>query len=360
MGLRVVVMAGGTGGHIFPAIAVADELAAQGVDVTWFGTQHSMESRLVPEAGYPIVYLNISGLRGKGLKGWMLAPFKITLAISQAIRLLRKIRPAVVLGMGGFASGPGGIAAKLLGIPLIIHEQNAIAGMTNRWLAKVARTIFFAFPGAFPGTEGNQNFKFCGNPVRKNIIDSALPADRFAQRQGRLQLLVLGGSLGAAVLNEVVPAAIKLMPEGDRPVIRHQTGERTLELANESYQKNNIEAEIRPFINDMAEAYCWADLVICRAGALTIAELAATGVGAILVPFPQAVDNHQMYNAKYLTDKGAGYLMLQKDISAEVLSKILIGVSREKALVLADKSRQLAVIDAASQIANYCLKVAAK
>jgi UDP-N-acetylglucosamine--N-acetylmuramyl-(pentapeptide) pyrophosphoryl-undecaprenol N-acetylglucosamine transferase len=356
VGMHVVIMAGGTGGHIFPALAVADELKLQGVNITWLGAAGGMEAKLVPDRGYPVETMTIKGLRGNGAAGWLLAPFRVTKAVLQARTILKRLKPQVVVGLGGFVSGPGGLAAKLLGIPLVIHEQNAVAGMTNRWLAKIARAVFFAFPQAFAKHEGNPKFRFSGNPVRSDIVAIPPPEERFSERQGALKILVLGGSLGALVLNEVVPEALSTL-SGGAPIVRHQAGRSTLEKAQSAYKKHSVTAEVTAFIDDMAAAYTWADVVICRAGALTVAELAAAGVGAILVPYPFAVDDHQTDNAKYLTEGGAGWLIPQPQFTVEQVAKLLEGLDRDILLKTAQKSRSLAITDAAAQVSNYCLKI---
>ena len=358
MGLRVVVMAGGTGGHIFPALAVAKILQAQGAVITWLGAEHGMEAELVPKYGFPIVLLTVKGLRGNGLVGWLVAPFRVSRAIWQAMGAMRQLRPQVVLGLGGFVSGPGGVAAKLLGIPLVIHEQNAVAGMTNRWLAKMATAVFYAFPQAFAKDVERPKFRFCGNPVRQEIVDTPQPEARLSERQGDLRILVLGGSLGALVLNDIVPLALAALKDSTPGyVVRHQTGKRTLQATQATYEQSQVVAEVTAFVDDMAAAYAWADLVICRAGALTIAELAAVGVAAILVPYPHAVDDHQTENARYLSDQNAAILVPQTEFSVKKLVSILSQLTRDKLQKMAQQSRSLAVVDAAEQVAEYCVKV---
>jgi UDP-N-acetylglucosamine--N-acetylmuramyl-(pentapeptide) pyrophosphoryl-undecaprenol N-acetylglucosamine transferase len=290
----ILIMAGGTGGHVFPALAVAQSLKAHAQDIVWLGTRHGIESRLIPEAGIDIEWINVKGLRKKGVLALLQAPIEILAAVFQALGVIRRRRPAAVLGMGGFASGPGGVAAWLSRKPLVIHEQNAAAGLTNRLLARLARVVLQAFPGTF-----NANFKplTVGNPVRREIAAIAAPAERYAARSGSLRLLVLGGSQGALALNRTVPAALALLPEEARPIVRHQCGERTIDVARDSYASNGLDVELIPFIDDMAAAYAWADLVVCRAGALTVAELCAAGLPALFVPYPAAVDDHQRANA---------------------------------------------------------------
>jgi len=357
-------MAGGTGGHVFPALAVAERLREQGVGVFWIGTRHGMESRLVPEHDLEMEWIRIEGLRGKGVAQILGAPFKIAVALWQAARILRRRRPSVVLGMGGFVSGPGGLAARVLGLPLVIHEQNFVPGMTNQWLARIATRVFEAFPGSFPGVRGAQA---CGNPVRRAIVDLPPPRERLARRRTEgaaepARLLILGGSLGAQVLNEMVPAALAGLPAERRPSVRHQAGERTLETARAGYRAVGVAAEVVPFINDMAEAYGWADLVVCRAGALTVSELAAAGVASVLVPYPFAVDDHQVGNARYLADVGAARLVIQRDLTVADLTALLHELlgDREILSAMADAARGRAQPDAAGRIAAACLEVAGR
>jgi UDP-N-acetylglucosamine--N-acetylmuramyl-(pentapeptide) pyrophosphoryl-undecaprenol N-acetylglucosamine transferase len=354
---RIGVMAGGTGGHVFPALAVAEALRAQGMQVFWIGTERGMESRLVPEHGFELEPVRVEGLRGKGPTQVLSAPVKLIAALWQAIQILRRRAPSVVLGMGGFASGPGGLAARVLGLPLVIHEQNRVPGMTNQWLARIATRVFEAFPGSFPPA---RRAVATGNPVRRAIAELPPPRERFAGRSGPGRLLVVGGSLGARALNESVPAALALIPEKDRPQVRHQAGHQTLELARQAYAEAGVRAEVTPFIADMAEAYGWADLVVCRAGALTVSELAAAGVGAILIPYPHAVDDHQAGNARYLTDAGAARLLIQRDLTAAGLAeqmRALFG-EREALLAMAEAARAKANPDAAERIAAACWEVA--
>ncbi len=308
----VLIMAGGTGGHVFPALAIAEALRAEGVPIYWLGTKAGLESRVVPSKGIEIRYINIGGLRGKGLFSLLTAPFKISLAIWQSLRILRQIRPAVIIGLGGFVTGPGGVAAWLLRIPLLIHEQNAIAGLTNRWLARLAKQVMEAFPGTFPIS---YRAVHTGNPLRANIM--ALPATREIHQP--LHILIVGGSLGAKALNETVPLALQQV-KGNFEVW-HQTGETHLVAMRDAYTKAPFQARIDAFIEDMAAAYSWADLVICRAGALTVSELAQAGVGSILVPFPYATDDHQRYNARFLSAQGAAILLPQTECTVERLTK---------------------------------------
>jgi len=354
---RILVMAGGTGGHVFPALAVASEMRARGAEVSWLGTHQGLEARLVPERGFAIDWIAVQGLRSSGAKRWLQAPWALGKALLEALRVLRRRRPGAVLGMGGFVSGPGGVMARLLGIPLVIHEQNRIPGLTNRWLAHVATRVFEAFPGSF---RTGSRVETSGNPVRPEIAAISPPEVRYAQRGTPARLLVLGGSLGALALNERVPQALALIPPAERPQVRHQAGERTLAAAIEAYRQSGVEAEVTPFITDMAEAYAWADLALCRAGALTISELAAAGLGAVLVPYPFAVDDHQSSNARFLENAGAARVVVQQELTAEGLAGLLRTLCTDRAglLGMAMSARGLARTDAAARIAEACLEVA--
>jgi UDP-N-acetylglucosamine--N-acetylmuramyl-(pentapeptide) pyrophosphoryl-undecaprenol N-acetylglucosamine transferase len=353
----IMILAGGTGGHVYPALAVARALQQQSQEVVWLGTHRGIESRVVPEAGIPIEWVAVSGLRGKGFAALLLAPFKLLYALFQSLYAMFKHRPAAVLGMGGFVSGPGGLAAWLTRRPLVIHEQNAVSGLTNRLLARLARVVLQAFPGSFNARIGAETV---GNPVRADIASIDEPAARFADRAGPIRLLVLGGSLGALALNEIVPAALALLPPDSRPVVRHQTGKRTLREARAAYEKHGIDADLSPYIEDMAGAYSWADFVICRAGALTVAELSAAGLPAIFVPFPSAVDDHQTANAQPMAKAGAATVVQQRELSDESLAGLLKSwlASREALLERALKSRSLARPDALRRITTVCLEIA--
>lgn len=366
--MRVMIMAGGTGGHVFPGLAVAHALRAQNIEVFWLGTREGLEAEIVPRAGIDMEWISINGLRGKGLTSWLLAPGKLTVAMHQALQIIRRRRPAVVLGMGGFVTGPGGVVARMAGKSLIIHEQNAVAGLTNRLLAPLASRVLEAFPGTFGSTT---KAVATGNPVRLEIAAIPDPEQRFAERSGAVRLLIIGGSLGAKVLNEVVPQAIAKFSPSARPVIWHQAGSRNIDEAQANYQTAGVEARVEPFIADMAQAYAWADLVICRAGALTVSELAAAGVGSILIPYMHAVDDHQTRNAAYLVDQGAAMMIAQPRFNAETmyeaLAKIFAGANsaiggwsavREKLLSMAVAARQLAKPSATEQVAGICLEVA--
>lgn len=346
----VMIMAGGTGGHVYPALAVADELRSRGVPVVWLGTRKGIEARLVPDAGIEVDWLGVSGLRGKGVFALLMAPLNLTIACVQAMRILMRRKPGVVLGMGGFVSGPGGLMAWVLRRPLLIHEQNAVPGLTNRLLSKLANKVMEAFPHSFK-TESMH----VGNPVRRAIASLPSPEQRLKNREGPLRLLVFGGSLGAARLNEIVPQAIARLELDQRPEVHHQAGPNNLEQARVNYSDLNVEAKIDAYIDDMTAAYAWADLVLCRAGAMTIAELAAAGVASILVPYPYAVDDHQTANAHYLVDSGAAELLPQQDLDAENLLKILSAMTREKVLDMANKARRLGMPESTSLVAEQCL-----
>ena len=346
----MLVMAGGTGGHVFPALAVAAELRARGHGVEWLGTGAGIEAELVPARDIHLHCIQVSGVRGKGPVAKALAPFRILRALWQALGVVRRVRPSVVLGFGGFASGPGGIAARMLGIPLVIHEQNAVAGTTNRILAKVATRVAEAFPGTLAGA------RHTGNPVRAEIAALPAPATRRVGSHRPARLLVLGGSLGAAAVNERVPAALALLSAAERPEVRHQCGRKHLDATTGAYRAAGVEARVEPFIADMAEAYGWADFVLCRAGALTVAELTAAGVGALLVPFPAAIDDHQTRNGEGLVDNGAALLMPQRALTPEHLAALLAELlgDGDRLLTMADRARALARTTAASDVAALC------
>ncbi len=355
----VLIMAGGTGGHVFPALAVAMLLRERGVAVVWLGVPGSMESRLVPANGFPIEWVRVAGIRGKGVKAWLLAPLHITQAVAQAVGVLRRVQPRSVLGAGGYVSGPGGIAAWLLRIPLLIHEQNAVAGLTNRWLARLASQVLEAFPGSFPP---KIHARAIGNPVRADIAAVAPPPLRFAAPQHKSRLLVFGGSQGALRLNSVVPKAVSRIAAENRPHIRHQTGERGLAAARAAYAEARIEADVIPFIDDMAAAYAWADLAVCRAGAMTVAELQAAGLGAIFVPLAAATDDHQTKNAEAMVKHGAAQIIQERDLTPERLGEaieLLIG-DRPRLLKMAEAARSSRIIDAAAQLADLCVTAGAR
>ncbi|MGH1461371.1 MAG: undecaprenyldiphospho-muramoylpentapeptide beta-N-acetylglucosaminyltransferase [Neptuniibacter sp.] len=351
-----LVMAGGTGGHVFPALATAEKLQQQGVHVEWLGSRHGIEADLIPKAGIKLHSIDVKGLRGKGKLSLLLAPFKLLIALYQALRVVRNVNPDVVLGMGGFASGPGGLAAWILRKPLIIHEQNAVAGMTNRSLSKLSNKVLEAFEGAFPANLKTQSI---GNPVRGNILKMSDPAERFQGRTGKGRLLVVGGSLGAKAINDLLPEVLADIPPQERPEIWHQTGKRNIEETLQRYEQFGVkECKVVPFIDEMDQAYAWADVVVCRAGALTISELSIAGVAAVLVPFPYAVDDHQTKNAGYLADHGAAILIQQTELSKECLKKLITEqlVDRDQLLNMANKARALGKPEASEQLADVCLE----
>lgn len=353
MASRIVVMAGGTGGHVFPALAVAQELRQRGWEISWLGTADSFESRNVPRYDFPLDTIDAHRLRGQGLGGLLLAPFRLLKAMAQARRILAQRNPDVVLGMGGFATGPGGLVSKIMGLPLVIHEQNTIPGLTNRWLARLAARVLQAFPNSFPEAAGA---KVTGNPVREEITALSEPGSRMAAHGESTRVLIIGGSLGALALNEIVPQGLALLARDHLLEVCHQAGRGKIETTQTLYAQLNLQAEVTEFLDDMAAAYAWADLVICRAGALTVSELAAVGVGAILVPFPYAVDDHQTRNADYLVQGGAGILMPQDQLDAEGLSGKLEQLLTQpgKLLEMAKAARKLAMPDATRQVADYC------
>ena len=355
---RILIMPGGTGGHVYTALAVAQRLRKQGVEVVWLGTQRGLEASVVPAADFPINYISVAGLRGKGVQSWLWAPFKLIYAVSQAFMLLLKQRPDAVLGLGGFVTGPGGLATWLQRRPLLIHEQNAIPGLTNRILSRLARCVMEAFPGSFAASAAALH---TGNPVRQEILDLPEPQRRFAQRQGQMRVLVIGGSLGAQALNENLPKALALLSTDHRPEVWHQTGKAKLEVTRQHYAQADVDARVVAFIDDMAEAYAWADLVICRAGALTISELAAAGVASVLIPFPYAVDDHQTHNAQYLVRANAAIAIQQSELTAEKLATVLkelLSKGRTHLLAMAQNARSMAMPDATRHVAEKCLEVA--
>jgi UDP-N-acetylglucosamine--N-acetylmuramyl-(pentapeptide) pyrophosphoryl-undecaprenol N-acetylglucosamine transferase len=356
MGSRVMIMAGGTGGHVFPALAVAVELRSRGLEVMWLGSAGGFEERVVPDAGFCMETISIRGLRGNGLVRWLKAPFMLLLAMWQALDVLRRCRPGVVLGMGGFVTGPGGVMARLMGIPLVIHEQNAVPGMTNRLLSRIASRVLESFPGSFGA---NKNVVLVGNPVRAEIWQLPDPARRMESRRDAVRLLILGGSQGAQALNRVVPEAMNLVDFSTRVEIRHQAGAGKDEATAAAYQASGVEAAVVPFIANMAEAYAWADLVICRSGALTVSELAASGVGSVLVPYPHAVDDHQTLNASYLADPGAAILQPQSELDPEALAVTLKQLlnDRDRLLQMAQTARSLAKPMATMDVADICEEI---
>ena len=369
----VLVMAGGTGGHIFPALAVADVLKQYGARIHWLGTHKGMEAGLIPEYHYPIHFIDIGGLRGKGIKTLITMPFNLLKALWQSFAVYRQIKPDVVLGMGGFVTGPGGLTAWLLARPLVLHEQNAIAGLTNKILYRLAKKVFAAFPGAFKAAP---KLTVCGNPVRQEIVAIEVPETRlqqhWQQHPEQLNILVVGGSLGAMALNKTIPQALDIMLQKQMLAqsdftdikLKHQCGKKHQSETEQAYQLLNrpvnktIDYEIMPFINNMAESYAWADVIICRSGALTVSEIAAAGVASILVPFPYAVDDHQTANGAYLADQGAAVLIQQRDLDKHKLARLLADLSREKITAMSVQARKLSITDAAEVVAQECLSLA--
>ncbi len=351
----ILIMAGGTGGHVFPGLAVADYLKQAGWHIVWLGTESGMEMKLVPRYGYETEMITFSGLRGKRVMAWLMLPLRLVKAFVQSIAILRRVNPDVVLGMGGYPAFPGGMMASLLNKPLIIHEQNSLPGLTNKILAKLADKIMLGFPDAIHSDPAKTIFS--GNPVRSEITQIDLPQRRLIGREGRLRLLVVGGSLGAQILNTVVPQALKLIPEQHRPFIVHQVGAKHVEAAKELYADLQLEGEVLAFIDNMAEHYATCDVVLCRAGALTIAELSATGIASILVPYPHAVDDHQTSNARFLANPGAAVLLPQHELTAPKLAELFINLTREKLLNMAIIARGLAKPEAARVVAEACIEL---
>lgn len=352
-------MAGGTGGHVFPALAVAEYLRASGETVVWIGTRAGIESRVVPAANFAIEWLNIQGLRGKGVVTLIMAPFMLIRACWQAFFMLLRLRPKAVLGMGGFVAGPGGLMASVLKIPLFLHEQNAIIGSTNRLLCCFARRIYFGFPEAAKNIPRGE---YIGNPVRSDLIDLPAPENRLAAHaKGAMNLLVIGGSLGAAKLNRELPLAVAQIDAGHRPDIKHQCGKDHLQACEDGYREARVEAEVVEFIDDMRSAYEWADLVVCRAGALTIAELSAVGIASILIPFPYATDNHQYHNARFLEQNQAARILSEAELKPESLALLLLYFhqNRDELITMSVRARAQANIDATERLGQGILAGAA-
>lgn len=343
-----LVMAGGTGGHIFPGLAVAEALRGRGWQVYWLGAPNSMESRLVPARGFALQTIDFSGVRGKGLATLALLPLHLLKAFWQSIQVIRRVKPDVVLGLGGYISFPAGMMAVLLGKPLVLHEQNSVAGMANKVLARVADKVFTAFPGVL--AQG----QWVGNPLRNEFLHQALPADRFAGRSGALNLLVVGGSLGAKALNDIVPKAIALMPRAQRPRIVHQSGEKQIDALRTNYADAGVQATLTPFIDNTAAAFAQADVIVCRAGASTVAEIAAVGAAAIFVPFPSAVDDHQTTNARFLSDHGAAHLVQQKNLTPQLLADMLLKSELNELLSTAQKAKNMQKIHATEAVVEAC------
>jgi UDP-N-acetylglucosamine--N-acetylmuramyl-(pentapeptide) pyrophosphoryl-undecaprenol N-acetylglucosamine transferase len=347
MDKKIMIMAGGTGGHVFPALAVAQNLREKGWEVSWLGTERGLENRVVPANGFEIDYLSVAGLRGKGITAKLKSVLLLFKACTQAMGYLRQRKPDVVLGMGGFVAAPGGMMAKLLGIPLVIHEQNRVVGTTNRLLAKLANQVLEAFPESFPATKK----AICtGNPLRTDFLNLAEKSPWQASMRP-LHILVVGGSQGAQVLNETVPQAIAAL---ENVQVKHQTGEAMFETVTAAYQQLNISVEVLKFIDDMSAAYQWADLLICRSGAMTVSEVAAAGLPAIFVPLPHAIDDHQTANAHYLTDAGAGVMLLQKELTAEKLASVIKqSIPELNRMGLAAKNK--ARLDATKMVCDCCM-----
>lgn len=349
----IMMMAGGTGGHVYPAMAVADYLKDHGWNVVWLATEGGMENRLIEGKGYTKAMMTMRGVRGKGLLGWLMLPARLFAALKQAKQAIKQHQPNVVLGMGGFAAFPGGVMAKLMGKPLVIHEQNSVAGLTNKVLSFIANRILVAFPRVL-----EERAMLVGNPVRQVLTQIETPEIRYPRRSGKLKLLVVGGSLGAAALNDVLPKAIAKLPLKGRPEVIHQAGEKHIDALNQLYASLGLDVEAKAFIHDMAEVYQWADLVICRAGALTVAELACVGVASVLVPFPHAVDDHQTTNAQYLVENGAALLVQQKDLDVDKTLAILQDLTRETCQKMAVNARKLAKPEATTIVAKICMECA--
>jgi len=354
MNKTLLVMAGGTGGHIFPALAVADVLRQRGWRVVWLGNPNGMEAKLVPAQGYECAWVEFGAVRGKGIMRKLMLPITLLRACLAARRVIKEVRPNVVLGMGGYITFPGGVMARLAGVPLIVHEQNAVAGLANKVLSHIATRVLTGFPDTLP--DGH----WVGNPVRADIAQLPVPEVRFATRPANqpLHVLVVGGSLGAQALNQNLPLAVAQLAAGERPMIRHQTGSKDLVAVQAAYAAMDANADVHAFINDMAAAFAWADLVVCRSGALTVAELAAAGVASVLVPFPHAVDDHQRVNAEFLVRGNAGHCVIQRELTVENLAQLL-RQSRDQLLQQAVAARALARPEAAQTVANICEELAA-
>ena len=348
-----LIMAGGTGGHIFPGLAVAESLREAGWRVHWLGVPGNMESQWVPQRGFAFEPVEFGGVRGKGVVSLALLPMRLLIAFWQSIQVVRRVKPDVVVGLGGYITFPGGMMSVLLGKPLVLHEQNSVAGMANRVLAGVADCIFTAFPNVL------KKAVWVGNPLRQDFLDKPAPAERFAGRSGPLKLWVVGGSLGAQALNEIVPKALALLPEHKRPVVVHQSGAKQIDALRANYEKAGVQAELTPFIEDTAEAFAQADVIICRSGASTVTEIAAIGAAAIYVPFPFAVDDHQTTNAQFLVAQGGGWLMPQADLTPESLAARLESLTREELLACAEKAWALKKTQATREVVAACEALAA-
>jgi len=347
-----LIMAGGTGGHIFPGLAVAEALRERGWRVHWLGAPASMESRLVPPRGFVLETIDFGGVRGKGVLTLALLPLRLLRAFWQALQVVRRVKPDVVVGLGGYISFPGGMMGVLAGKPLVLHEQNSVAGMANKVLAGVADRVFTAFPNVF------KKAQWVGNPLRAPFLQQPAPAARFADRSGPLRLLVVGGSLGAKALNDVVPQALALIPEPQRPTVVHQSGEKQIDALRANYIAAGVHAELTPFIDDTAQAFADADLIVCRSGASTVTEIAAVGAAALFVPFPSAVDDHQTTNARFLVDAGAAWLVPQNELSPQQLALRLQSLQREQLVVMAEKAKQLQKTEAVAAVVSACEQLA--
>ena len=348
-----LIMAGGTGGHIFPGLAVAEELRARGWRVHWLGAPGSMESRIVPQHGFPLELIDFSGVRGKGLATLALLPLRLLRAFWQALQVVRRVKPDVVVGLGGYITFPGGMMGVLCGKPLVLHEQNSVAGMANKVLAGVADRVFTAFPGVL------KNAQWVGNPLRAAFTRQAAPSERFVGRTGPLRLLVVGGSLGAQALNDIVPRALALIPAENRPVVTHQSGATQIDTLRANYQAAGVQAELTPFIDDTASAFAAADIIVCRAGASTVTEIAAVGAAAVFVPFPFAVDDHQTTNARFLVSAGGGWLVQQSDLTPEGLAKMLLNSERTALVDIAEKAKNMQKINATREVVAACEELSA-
>ena len=348
-----LIMAGGTGGHIFPGLAVAEELRARGWRVHWLGAPGSMESRIVPQHGFPLELIDFSGVRGKGLVTLALLPLRLLRAFWQALQVVRRVQPDVVVGLGGYITFPGGMMGVLCGKPLVLHEQNSVAGMANKVLAGVADRVFTAFPDVL------KKAQWVGNPLRAAFTRQAAPSERFVGRTGPLRLLVVGGSLGAQALNDIVPRALALIPAENRPVVTHQSGATQIDTLRANYQAAGVQAELTPFIDDTASAFAAADIIVCRAGASTVTEIAAVGAAAIFVPFPFAVDNHQTTNARFLVNAGGGWLVQQSDLTPEGLAKMLLNSERTALVDIAEKAKNMQKINATREVVAACEELSA-
>jgi len=351
----IMIMAGGTGGHIFPALAVAEHLRAQGWNVTWLGVRGGMEERLIPPRGYAMAWVRFSGVRGRGIVAKLLLPLNLLVAFWQSARAIFAYRPDIVLGMGGYVSFPGAMMASFLNRPLAIHEQNSVAGLANRVLTKLADRVMTTFPSAFGEATA---VIWTGNPVREEIVTMAPPENRYAARAGQLRVLVMGGSQGAQVLNAMVPAALGLMEPGLRPRVLHQAGAAHHDAVRERYREHEVAADIVAFIDDVAARYAETDLIVCRAGATTIAEIAAAGIASVLVPYPHAVDDHQTINARFLADRGAALLLPQQELTPQRLAQAFFGMTRERLLAMAQAARAAGKPEATRSVAKVCMELA--